>query len=66
MHLETERGRLAVVQTGPDFVILENPVDLPRGRAELVVQIDGNEKRRRVSLPDGVCANENRTRIAHG
>jgi hypothetical protein len=48
MQLETALGTLSVAQTGPDFVILEKAMDLPPGRAELVVRIDGSEKRRAI------------------
>lgn len=63
MHLLIERTRLGVAQLGPDFAILATRVNLPATTAELVVQIDGHEKRRTVYLPDGVQASVNRTTL---
>jgi len=64
MHLVIGARCLGIAQMGPEFMILEEPVDTPAGCGELVIQIDGNEKRRAIYLPDGVRSNDVRTRIA--
>jgi hypothetical protein len=64
MHLAVGARTLVVAQTGPDFVILEKPLDLSVPRAELVVQIDSAEERVQVFLPDGIRSLDERTRIA--
>ena len=64
MQLIAGAQSLAVAQVGPDFAILKTPVDLEPTRAELVVEIDGNEIRRTVYLPEGARAAEIETRIA--
>lgn len=66
MHLVAGDHRLAVAQAGPDFLILESPAELPPTRAELVVEIDGHEKRRSIYLPEGIRSKASRTRITAG
>ena len=41
-------------QLGPDFLILDDPADLPPSQGEIAVSIDGHIKRWQVHLPDGV------------
>ena len=64
MRLTVGSRRMGVAQVGPDFMILEEPVEIPAGRGELVVLIDGDEKRRAIYLPDGIRPTDVRTRIA--
>lgn len=64
MYLVISSQRIGVAQVGPDFMILDEPMELPAGRGELVVEVDGNERRRVVNLPDGLRASEMRTQIA--
>lgn len=64
MHVIAGRNHLGVAQVGPDFMIVEDPIELPPTPAELVVQIDGHEKRRSIYLPDGIQKAILRTRIA--
>jgi len=64
MHLIVGAQCFAVAQVGPDFMILETPVDLPPTQGELVVRIDGDEKRRSIDLPHGARATDAETRIA--
>jgi hypothetical protein len=65
MQMVVNAHSFAVAQIGPDFLVLSEPADLPPGQAELVVEVDGSEKRRTIFLPDGVCAADEQTRIAH-
>jgi hypothetical protein len=55
---------LSIGQLGPDFLILVNPADHPAADAEVAVWIDGRERRWNVRLPDGIDANNPRTKIA--
>lgn len=64
MWLESENGRIEIAQLGPDFIISRCAAARPEvTTGELVVQIDGSEKRRRVRLPDGMQDRETRTQI---
>ena len=64
MHLEVAGQSLAIAQMGPDFLILEQPVELPATWGDVVMRIDASERRWSVSLPDGLSAVAQRTRIA--
>ncbi len=64
MRLVVEGVELPIAQLGPDFLILETPTDLNASKAEIVLQVDANERRWSVALPDGLRASHLRTRIA--
>ena len=63
MHAITGKDRFEVAQIGPDFMIVAESIELPPITAELIVQIDGQEKRRRLYLPNGVQKTVTRTPI---
>jgi hypothetical protein len=52
-----------VAQLGPDFLILDNPTDLPPGLGEIEMWIDGRHRRWTVQVPAGVRAGERETKI---
>jgi hypothetical protein len=52
-----------VAQLGPDFLLLDQPFEHPPGNARLVLQVDQNERRWDICLPNGVSADENRVSI---
>ena len=56
---------LPVAQLGPDFLILNTPVDHPRplGEAEIALSINGNEKRWPVYLRNGIQVGQQKTAI---
>ena len=66
MFLAVEGGRttLPIGQMGPDFVILDDPIDHPPSDALLVWSIDGEERRREIRLPEGLAGSKRRTPIA--
>jgi hypothetical protein len=66
MYLETKSERLAIAQMGPDFIILRKPTEFQPGYGELVVQIDGDEQRRAIYLPDGAHSTDERIRLVRG
>ena len=53
IRLELEDRNIECSQTGPDFVLLRTPTELPACDADLVLTINGNEMRSQVSLPEG-------------
>lgn len=63
MHAVAKGQRFEVAQVGPDFMIATESIELPPTTVDLVVQIDGQEKRRRLYLPDGVRKTVTRTPI---
>ena len=54
---------VTVVQLGPDFLLVGEPLDLPPGEASMVLQVDGSESRWKVFLPQGISATSNRVAI---
>jgi hypothetical protein len=64
MHLLVNGLSLSVTQMGPDFVLLESPVNHPPSAASMVLQVDQSERRWDVRLPSGISANQKRVEIA--
>jgi hypothetical protein len=63
MRLIVNGSIFLIGQLGPDFVILDEPMDHPPGTGEISVSIDGHESRWPVQLPAGVAAGEPETRM---
>ena len=55
---------LPVAQMGPDFVLLDAPANHGPTAAILVLEVDQNERRWHVRLPDGMSAENHRVQIA--
>ena len=64
LFLEIGDAQIALTHTGPDFVHLRTPVDLPPSDATLVITINGNEIRKSVRLPLGASRHRSRCEIA--
>jgi hypothetical protein len=54
---------LPVAQLGPDFLTLREPSEHPSSDAEILMSIDGKERRWNVHLPEGISAARPRTKI---
>ena len=63
MRLLVNELTVPVAQLGPDFLLLDAPVDLPAGDASVVMQVDQQERRWDVRLPDGSSASSRRVAI---
>ncbi len=63
MRLLVNGITVPVVQLGPDFLLLDTPLNLPAGDASVVMQIDQGERRWDVRLPDGSSAASRRVAI---
>jgi hypothetical protein len=64
MRLLVNGGSIAVAQMGPDFLLVDAPINHPPGNASLVLQVDESERRWDVHLPEGVSAASKRVAIA--
>ncbi|MHB8521215.1 MAG: hypothetical protein ACYDH9_10705 [Limisphaerales bacterium] len=64
MRLLVNGCSIAVVQMGPDFLLVEAPINHPPGDASVVLQVDQNERRWNVLLPNGISAESKRIAIA--
>ena len=63
MRLLVNELTVTVVQLGPDFLLLDAPLDLPAGDASVVMQVDQQERRWDVRLPDGSSTSSRRVAI---
>lgn len=64
MRLLVNGSSIAVAQMGPDFLLVDAPIDHPPGTASLVLQVDQSERRWDVHLPQGISAASKRVAIA--
>jgi hypothetical protein len=63
MELSVNGFVLPIAHLGPNFLVLETPIDHPPVDAEIGLWIDGREDRWRVRLADGIRANQRKTAI---
>lgn len=56
MHLSVADHTLSVRQLGPDYLLLEFPIDHPPTMGTLFFSIDGNARERQIQLPEGISA----------
>jgi hypothetical protein len=66
MELRLNGHVLPIAQLGPDFLILQHPVDHPAAEGEIFLSIDGRERRWVVRLQDGISAAGERVPISRG
>jgi hypothetical protein len=66
MHLRVGGHSLPVSQLGPDFVLLENPVNHPPADASMILRVDQSERSWSVRLPHGISAGTKRVVLAAG
>ena len=64
MELTLHGRTLSVGQLGNDFLLLNEPVEMPAGDATLRVRIDESEQFWKVKVPEGTSAFSNRVRLA--
>jgi hypothetical protein len=64
MQLTVDGHILPSAQLGPNFLILNSPIDHPSAEAEISLCIDGYERRWTVWLADGIKAEQLETRIS--
>lgn len=64
MHLSVNGHVLTIGHLGPDYVILDTPIDHPPANAEISLSVDGKTNRWPVRLVDGLSANCPRSRVA--
>ncbi len=64
MRLLVGGQSIPVAQMGPDFVLLQNPVNHPPADASVVLQVDKSERSWNIHLPHGITAGTKRVAIA--
>ena len=63
MQLLVNGFTLPVSQMGPDFVLVNTPVNHAPAAATVVMQVDESERRWNVQLPNGISAECKRVQI---
>lgn len=63
LHLEAEGQVWPLAKIGPDHVVPRERFDLPPCDAEIVMTVDGDERRWRVRLVRGVCYFDSTVRV---
>ena len=63
MRLLVNGLSLPVLQMGPDFLLVDQPVNHPPTAASVVLQVDQSERRWNVILPEGISVGINRVAI---
>jgi len=53
LHLLVGDRTLELAQIGPNDIVLRTPADLPPGDAEIIMEIDGKQRRWSIHLPQG-------------
>ena len=64
MHLLVNGRVVNIGHLGPDYVIVDDPIDHPPADAQVFLSVDGKERRWHVRLVDGLSATQARTRIS--
>ena len=64
MQLFVNGHALKIAQLGPQFLMLDQPIENPPADAEILMSVDGKEDRWRVHLPDGISTTEPTTPIS--
>jgi len=64
MRLLVNGSSIAVAQMGPDFLLVDAPINHPPGNASLILQAGQSARRWNVHLPEGISAASKRVAIA--
>lgn len=63
MRLLVNGSSIPIRQMGPDFLLIDSTVEHAPADASIILQVDQNERRWNVRLPQGISANSNRVAI---
>ena len=64
MQLVVNGLSIPVAQMGPDFLLLDTPVDCPPGLARIILEVDESKRDWAVRLPNGISRRSARVAIA--
>jgi len=64
MRLSVSGAVIRITHMGPDFLLIESPIDLPPCEASLSLQVDDSESEWKVRLPDGISKDSKRVALA--
>ena len=64
MRLIVNGTRIRITHMGPDFVLIESPMDHPPCEASLSLRVDDSESQWQVRLPEGISRDSKRVALA--
>jgi hypothetical protein len=64
MELRINGSNLSVTHMGPDFILIDSPIDHAPCKARLFLQVDDSKSEWEVSLPQGISSKSNRVTLA--
>ncbi len=64
MRLIVNGTPIRVTHMGPDFVLLESPIDHPPCEASILLRVDDSESQWQVRLPEGISKDLKRVTLA--
>jgi len=65
LRLEADGRSWPLAKLGPDHFVPSEQFELQPCDAEIVMTVDGAERRWKVRIPEGVCIFKSATRISH-
>ncbi len=65
MWLETAGKVWRIAKLGPDHFVPIDRAEIPAGRGEIVMTVDGQERRWKVTIPNDVLPFDNDVKILH-
>jgi hypothetical protein len=65
MAVQVNGHALSIAQMGPDFLLLDEPIDYPAGIAQVLLSVDGHEARWAVRPPEGIRLGEKRVSVSN-
>jgi hypothetical protein len=63
MRLMVNGCSIPIAQMGPDFLLVDAPINHPPSDASVILQVDQSERRWNVHLPNGISAESKRIAI---
>jgi hypothetical protein len=63
MRLILNGGTFRISQMGPDFLLVEAPINHPPGRGVIDLQVDDSRRSWEVELPHGIKAGDERVEL---
>jgi hypothetical protein len=64
MCLLVNGSSIPIAQMGPDFLLVDAPIDHPPGEARISLNVDGSQREWSVFLPEGISARSKRVALS--
>ena len=64
MRLMIDGAVIRITHMGPDFVLIDSPIDHPPCEASISLRVDDSESEWKVKLPDGISKDSRHVALA--